>query len=197
MLLSLRESLDPDSLRVAEIDAGLRDFTTIADFELPAEEMRADLPRRRGEGSPRCSRCATARPRRRSSPSGTATLTSPGSGRWRKPSARPRARSPTNSPSSGNIPATNSCRASRTSTGWSSGIIPELYERVEGGGEGRPDRRRRRDVGGAGHEHHRRRVADPPVPPRQAVLPRGVRRGLPAALAAGRVRLLRPPCRKF
>lgn len=38
-LLELRDHLDPNSLRVAEIDAGLRDFTTIVDFEVPREEM--------------------------------------------------------------------------------------------------------------------------------------------------------------
>lgn len=34
-LWQLRENLDPESLRVAEIDAGLRDLTLIVDFELP------------------------------------------------------------------------------------------------------------------------------------------------------------------
>jgi alpha-mannosidase len=38
-LWEVRENIDPDSLRVAEIDAGLRDFTTIVDFELEREEM--------------------------------------------------------------------------------------------------------------------------------------------------------------
>jgi alpha-mannosidase len=38
-LFHLREALDPDSLRVVEIDAGLRDFTCIFDPELPREEM--------------------------------------------------------------------------------------------------------------------------------------------------------------
>jgi alpha-mannosidase len=38
-LYDVRECIDPESLRVAEIDRGLRDFTTIADFELPREEM--------------------------------------------------------------------------------------------------------------------------------------------------------------
>jgi len=42
-LYHLRESVDPDSLRVAEIDQGLRDFTTIVDFELPREEMLATV----------------------------------------------------------------------------------------------------------------------------------------------------------
>ncbi|NLD71154.1 MAG: alpha-mannosidase [Chloroflexi bacterium] len=36
-LYGIRESLDPDSLRVAEIDAGLRDFALIVDFEQPRE----------------------------------------------------------------------------------------------------------------------------------------------------------------
>ncbi len=36
-LLHLRDSLDADSLRVAEIDAGLRDFTIILDLELPLD----------------------------------------------------------------------------------------------------------------------------------------------------------------
>jgi len=38
-LFQIRELLDPDSLRVAEIDQGLRDFTTIVDFELPRDEI--------------------------------------------------------------------------------------------------------------------------------------------------------------
>ncbi|NOZ26540.1 MAG: alpha-mannosidase [Chloroflexi bacterium] len=42
-LYRLRSSLDPDSLRVAEIDQGLRDFTLIADFELPHDEMMATI----------------------------------------------------------------------------------------------------------------------------------------------------------
>ncbi len=38
-LYEVRENLDEDSLRVLEIDAGLRDLTTIVDFELPNDEM--------------------------------------------------------------------------------------------------------------------------------------------------------------
>ncbi len=38
-LYGVRENIDPDSLRVAEIDQGLRDFTVIVDFELPHDEM--------------------------------------------------------------------------------------------------------------------------------------------------------------
>jgi len=38
-LLEVRDKLDKNSLRVAEIDAGLREFTLIADLELPREEM--------------------------------------------------------------------------------------------------------------------------------------------------------------
>ncbi len=38
-LFEVREALDADSLRVQEIDAGLRDFTTIVDFEVPNDEM--------------------------------------------------------------------------------------------------------------------------------------------------------------
>ncbi len=38
-LFQTRENIDPESLRVAEIDASLRDFTTIVDFELPHAEM--------------------------------------------------------------------------------------------------------------------------------------------------------------
>ncbi|MCD6520054.1 MAG: alpha-mannosidase, partial [Anaerolineae bacterium] len=38
-LYQLRDNLDPDSLRVAEIDQGLRDFTILVDLELPYEEM--------------------------------------------------------------------------------------------------------------------------------------------------------------
>ncbi|HNT76130.1 MAG TPA: glycoside hydrolase family 38 C-terminal domain-containing protein [Anaerolineae bacterium] len=42
-LYQLRGLLDADSLRVAEIDAGLRDFTRIVDFELPRAEMLATV----------------------------------------------------------------------------------------------------------------------------------------------------------
>lgn len=42
-LFQVRESIDKDSLRVAEIDQGLRDFTTIVDFEVPYEEMLATV----------------------------------------------------------------------------------------------------------------------------------------------------------
>jgi alpha-mannosidase len=42
-LLQTRNHLDPDSLRVAEIDAALRDFTLIADPELPPDEFRATV----------------------------------------------------------------------------------------------------------------------------------------------------------
>ncbi|MCU0520989.1 MAG: glycosyl hydrolase-related protein [Anaerolineae bacterium] len=42
-LFQLREALDENSLRVAEIDRGLRDFTLIVDFELPQEEMLATV----------------------------------------------------------------------------------------------------------------------------------------------------------
>jgi len=42
-LRQLAEQLDPDSQRVAEIDRALKDFTLIADFELPREEMLASF----------------------------------------------------------------------------------------------------------------------------------------------------------
>ncbi len=38
-LWGIRENLDPNSLRVAEIDAGLRDFALIVDFEQPREGL--------------------------------------------------------------------------------------------------------------------------------------------------------------
>jgi alpha-mannosidase len=38
-LYGIRENIDTNSLRVAEIDKGLRDFTTIVDFELEHDEM--------------------------------------------------------------------------------------------------------------------------------------------------------------
>ena len=42
-LLELRDQLDPNSLRRAEIDSGLRDFTLIADPELPWPEMEETI----------------------------------------------------------------------------------------------------------------------------------------------------------
>jgi len=46
-LYDLRDHLDEDSLRVMEIDDGLKDFTLIADFEIPREEMLASLQKAR------------------------------------------------------------------------------------------------------------------------------------------------------
>ena len=89
-LLQTRNQLDPDSLRVAEIDAGLRDFTLIADPELPRPSSWRRSSRR-GRGSSRCSTASTAPPRRPCSPSATRTLTWPGSGRCKRPSAKWRA----------------------------------------------------------------------------------------------------------
>ena len=42
-LTEVRDGLDANSLRVAEIDDALRDFTTIADLELPRAEMIASV----------------------------------------------------------------------------------------------------------------------------------------------------------
>ncbi|NLG50513.1 MAG: alpha-mannosidase [Chloroflexi bacterium] len=42
-LYGIRNNIDPNSLRVAEIDQGLRDFATIVDFELPLEERLATM----------------------------------------------------------------------------------------------------------------------------------------------------------
>jgi len=42
-LYDLRNNLDEDSLRVLEIDEGLKDFTLIADFEAPEPEMMESL----------------------------------------------------------------------------------------------------------------------------------------------------------
>ena len=42
-LIEVRDALEADSLRVAEIDAALRDFTTVADLELPRPEMVASV----------------------------------------------------------------------------------------------------------------------------------------------------------
>ncbi|MBN1876642.1 MAG: alpha-mannosidase [Anaerolineae bacterium] len=42
-LYQVRNHLDVDSLRVSEIDEGLRDFTRIVDFELPRAEMLATV----------------------------------------------------------------------------------------------------------------------------------------------------------
>lgn len=46
-LWEVRENIDLDSLRVMEIDEGLRDFTLIADFEAPHDAMLASLNRAR------------------------------------------------------------------------------------------------------------------------------------------------------
>jgi len=46
-LWEIRENIDPDSLRVMEIDEGLKDFTLIANFEVPKMEMLASLQKSR------------------------------------------------------------------------------------------------------------------------------------------------------
>ena len=46
-LWEIRENIDEDSLRVLEIDEGLKDFTLIADFEIPKREMLLSLQRAR------------------------------------------------------------------------------------------------------------------------------------------------------
>ena len=46
-LWEVRDNIDQDSLRVMEIDDGLKDFTLIADFEAPHEEMLSSLERAR------------------------------------------------------------------------------------------------------------------------------------------------------
>lgn len=51
-LWQLRENLHPDSLRVMEIDAALRDFTLIADFELPREAMLTTVREARARLAP-------------------------------------------------------------------------------------------------------------------------------------------------
>jgi len=51
-LFQTRNLLDPDSLRVAEIDAGLKDFTLIADPELPPDEFLATVRRARARLKP-------------------------------------------------------------------------------------------------------------------------------------------------
>ncbi|HUT36852.1 MAG TPA: glycoside hydrolase family 38 C-terminal domain-containing protein [Planctomycetota bacterium] len=43
-LIELRDKLDPDSLRVSEIDEGLRQFTLIADLELPRTTGKMPVP---------------------------------------------------------------------------------------------------------------------------------------------------------
>ena len=42
-LWDIRENIDPESLRVMEIDEGLKDFTLIADFEAPEDVMLKSL----------------------------------------------------------------------------------------------------------------------------------------------------------
>lgn len=42
-LYGIRNNIDPNSLRVAEIDQGLRDFATIVDYELPLDERLATM----------------------------------------------------------------------------------------------------------------------------------------------------------
>ncbi len=51
-LTRLRDTLDPDSLRVAEIDRGLKDFTLLFDPELPHDELLASARAARARLAP-------------------------------------------------------------------------------------------------------------------------------------------------
>ncbi|NLF39009.1 alpha-mannosidase, partial [bacterium] len=51
-LLELRDNIEQDSLRVAEIDEALRAFTLIADLELPRAELLASIARARARLKP-------------------------------------------------------------------------------------------------------------------------------------------------
>jgi alpha-mannosidase len=51
-LFELRDKLDPESLRVAEIDAGLRDAAVLADLELPHEQMDESIRQARHRLAP-------------------------------------------------------------------------------------------------------------------------------------------------
>jgi len=51
-LVQVRDAVDPNGLRVAEIDQALRDFTLIVDFELPHAEMMATIRACRGRLRP-------------------------------------------------------------------------------------------------------------------------------------------------
>ncbi|MGC9455020.1 MAG: glycoside hydrolase family 38 C-terminal domain-containing protein [Phycisphaerae bacterium] len=51
-LWGIRENIDPDSLRMAEIDEGLRRFTLTVDFELPTAQMLETVRKAREELQP-------------------------------------------------------------------------------------------------------------------------------------------------
>ena len=51
-LLELRDNIDQNSLRVSEIDAGLRDFTLIVDYEVPREQMLETVAKARARLKP-------------------------------------------------------------------------------------------------------------------------------------------------
>jgi len=51
-LYGLRSTLDENSLRVSEIDEGLRDFTTIVDLEIPRDKMLATVAKGRKRLAP-------------------------------------------------------------------------------------------------------------------------------------------------
>ncbi|MFW6066402.1 MAG: alpha-mannosidase, partial [Planctomycetota bacterium] len=51
-LWGIRENIDPDSLRLAEIDEGLRRFALVVDFELPTEQMLQTIREARQELRP-------------------------------------------------------------------------------------------------------------------------------------------------
>ena len=187
-LYQVRDNIDPNSLRVAEIDQALRDFTVIVDFELPHEERLATFRAGRARLKPllECVNGSTA-----------PTLFAFGHAHidvaWLWPLAeteRKCARTfSTQLALMEEYPEFKFLQSQPHLYRMRQDALPGTVRADQAGGAGRQVHPRRRHVGGAGHQHHRRREPHPPVHPRQAVLPRGVWRRQRTALAAGRVRL--------
>ena len=79
--------MDPNSLRLAEINRGLMDASNVIDMKLPEAGMLETVKARRARLRPLL-KASTARPPLSSSHSATGTWIWNGCGRWPRPSAR-------------------------------------------------------------------------------------------------------------
>ncbi len=127
----LRECLDQNSLRVSQIDDGLRDLTTIVDFEQPLEGMLATVERCRRRGWRRSLPAKTVPPRRPSGPSAMPTSTLPGCGPWPRRSARRHGPSPRSSRFSTEYPEFRFLQSTPQLYQMVKDLYPDLYPRVK------------------------------------------------------------------
>ncbi len=192
-LYQLRGTLDPDSLRVSEIDQGLRGVRHARRFRAAVRAHARDrAPVPQGARAParlrqreHRARAARLRPRPHRRGVAVAARRDRAQGRAHPGEpARPHPRVP-GLP----VPAERAAPVPDAE-----GEVPRAVRARGGRGARGTGDRRGRDVGRGGHQHQRWREPGAPVPPRPAVLPRGVRRAERAAVAARRVRVQRAAC---